>query len=325
MKLKTRFGNLIKILFAAALIYWLIKTDRLNLEKVRPFLSIEGLLIGLFLTAATIVILGERWRYLARTNLHSLGVWLTFKLNLIGLFFNFAMPGGVGGDVIKAYYLQKDLGLPRSFAFSSALMDRIVGLYTAVFMALAALAFEYWIEMKTNPLMTKLLVMVGLLFLAQTLGLLLLVFWRWPEAWNLSSGIMGKLFRFMSVCRDFIKSPRRILVAIGITVVGQLFTIVFFGWAIKEVLGQPMDWATLFFVVPVGFMVMAIPITPAGIGVGQAAFFYLFQSFSQTSEGTGSLVITAFQMFQLFWGLVGAFFYLTRPSAVDVSQTQKSH
>lgn len=322
--MRKQFANFVKVLFAVSLIYWLVKTDRLNLEKVGPFLSFEGIGVGLFLTAANIIILGERWRYLARTNLHSLGVWLTFKLNLIGLFFNFAMPGGVGGDVIKAYYLQKDLGLPRSFAFSSALMDRVAGLYTAVLMALTALGFEYWVQMKTGPLVTKLLTSVALLFLAQTIGFILLVFWKWPESWNSQTNFIGKFFRFLNTCRDFVKSPRRIAVAIGITALGQLFTILFFGWAIQNILGQQIDLATLFFVVPVGFMVMAIPLTPAGIGVGQAAFFYLFQSFSETSEGTGSLVITAFQMFQLFWGLVGAFFYLTRPSGVDISQTQKS-
>ena len=114
MKLKIGFLKgwiqpLFKILFAAALIYWLIATKKLNLDDVKPFLNSNALITGVFFLGANIILLGERWRYLIKSHVPAIKFWPTFKLNLMGIFFNFAMPGGIGGDVIKAYYLQKDL------------------------------------------------------------------------------------------------------------------------------------------------------------------------------------------------------------------------
>ena len=130
----------------------------------------------------------------------------------------------------------------------------------------------------------------------------------------------------MHSCRTFLTSPRHIILAIILTVAGQLFTIMFFGWALRSILGESIDWSTLFFIVPVGFMVMAIPLTPAGVGVGQAAFYFLFQNFSHVNTQSGPAVITAFQFMQFLWGLIGAYFYLTRRSELmDSAHIQKSH
>jgi uncharacterized protein (TIRG00374 family) len=325
MKLKSRLTTLAKIIFAVGLIYWLIATKRFNIEDVKPFLTWKGLFVGLVLNGLSLVILGERWRNLIKSHVPSVKFAPTFKLNLVGIFFNFAMPGGIGGDVIKAYYLQKDLNSSRTIAFTSALMDRALGLYAIVFMALTSLTFEFFGPTQEGSLVTTLLFWVGLLFLGLTCGLAILMHWNWPDRLNHSRGIIGKLFRFMHACKIFIKSYRQLFTAILMTVVAQTIIISFFGWSLKFVLGNTIDWSTLFFIVPVGFMVMAIPLTPAGVGVGQAAFYFLFQHFSKLDQSSGPAVVTAFQMMQFLWGLVGAYFYLTRRSRVDISDIQTSH
>jgi uncharacterized protein (TIRG00374 family) len=325
MRLSARATGLGKAIFAACLIYWLVATKRLNIKDFGPFLEASAVAIGLILSGINIFILSERWRYLIGSQSKPLTTQSTTRLTLIGLFFNFAMPGGVGGDFIKAYYLQKEQGLSRSLAFSSALMDRITGLYTAVAMALVALVIEYSAGLQKGALTETLLKSVGFIFVAQTGGLLALVFLKWPEKYNHQIGLVGKVFRFMLTCRHYVANSKRFVIAILLTVVGQFFTIVFFYWALHNILGQSINWATLFFIIPVGFMVMSIPLTPAGIGVGQAAFFYLFQNFSQVSVTSGPAVITSLQLFQFAWGLVGAYYYLNRRSGDDILNIQKSH
>ncbi len=325
MKLKSRLATLFKITFAVGLIYWLIATKKLNIEDVKPFLSWQGLLPGLVLIGGSIALLGERWRFLIKSHVESVKFWPTWKLNLMGIFFNFAMPGGIGGDVIKAYYLQKDLGSTRAVAFTSALMDRALGLYTAALTALLALLFEFFFSGSQFPMVKTLLIWVAFLFCGLNVGLLSLMFWKWPERLNNASGIVGKIFKLMHTCRIFITSYRQILIAIALTVVAQVFTVLFFGWSLKVILGETIDWSTLCFVVPVGFMVVAIPLTPAGVGVGQAAFYFLFQHFSSVQGQSGPAVVTAFQLLQFIWGLVGAYFYLTRRTLADASDIQKSH
>ncbi len=326
MKLKSRLMTIGKVLFAVGLIYWLIATKKLNLEDIKPFLSWEGIIFGVLFIGANLTILSERWRYLIKSHVETAKLWPTWKLNVMGIFFNFAMPGGIGGDVIKAYYLQKDIGTSRTVAFSSALVDRALGLYTAILMAFVALFYEYFIIHDPSPLLKGLLIWVSLGFAGLNCGILLLKYWKWPESLNHAPGIVGKLFKFMQTCRTYLKNPRHILLAIVLTVVGQFFTIMFFGWALRSILGESIEWSTLFFIVPVGFMVMAIPLTPAGVGVGQAAFYFLFQNFSQINTQSGPAVITAFQFMQFLWGLLGAYFYLTRRSELlETAHIQKSH
>jgi hypothetical protein len=82
------------------------------------------------------------------------------------------------------------------------------------------------------------------------------------------------------------------------------------------------------FLVPIGVIVQALPISPAGIGVGQAAFFFLFNLSLGKESQIGPTAITTMQILQFVWGIVGAFFYLQRkkpvlePAAVEVSAGQ---
>jgi glycosyltransferase 2 family protein len=324
-RLKSSFKTLFKVSFAVGLIYWLISTKKLNLEDVKPFLTWQGLLPGILLVGGNLFLLSERWRQLIKSHIPAVRFWPTQKLSLIGIFFNFAMPGGIGGDVIKAYYLQKELGSSRTMAFTSALIDRVIGLYTFAIMAILALVIEYFDAEQNILLVRNLLIWISILFVGLNFGLAVLLGWKWPERFNHLRGIPGKIFNLMNTCRSFIKNSRQILMAISLTVCAQFFTVAFFGLSLRSILGETIDWSTLFFIVPVGFMVMAIPLTPAGVGVGQAAFYFLFQNFAMINSQSGPAVVTAFQLIQFFWGLLGAYFYLTMRSLVDVPHTQKSH
>lgn len=325
MKLKSRLTTLFKIFFAVGIIYWLIATKKFNIEDVKPFLSWQALPVGILLLGVNLVLIGERWRNLLKSHLQKVKFWPTFRLNLMGVFFNFAMPGGVGGDVVKAYYLQKDLSASRTVAFTSVLMDRILGLYTTVLMAFTALLFEYFESSFNKEMIQNLLTWVAFLFAGLTSGLLVLIFWSWSDKYLQATGLKGKIFRFMHACHIFIKNTRQIIVAIFFTMLTQGLAVIFFGWFLRVILGEAVDWLTLLFIVPVGFMIMAIPLTPAGIGVGQAAFYFLFQHFSSVSNQAGPAVITAFQLTQFIWALVGAYFYLTRAHSLGTSHIQKSH
>jgi len=64
--------------------------------------------------------------------------------------------------------------------------------------------------------------------------------------------------------------------------------------------------------IPMGFIIMVIPISLPGIGVEQVAFLVLFKIFTVMETTMGQTVITAFQLGLLCWGVVGAVFYIQR-------------
>ena len=59
------------------------------------------------------------------------------------MFFNYAMPGGVGGDVVKGYYLIQDHPHFRSGAIISIFMDRMIGFFIMILTAAIALIWKW--------------------------------------------------------------------------------------------------------------------------------------------------------------------------------------
>ncbi len=67
---------------------------------------------------------------------------------------------------------------------------------------------------------------------------------------------------------------------------------------------------TYLLAVPISFVVQAIPISPGGIGVGQAATFFLFNILEPDSGLAGASTTTAHQFIGFIFGLLGAIFYI---------------
>src|SRR5207253_2317310 len=103
--------------------------------------------VGLLLLAQ--VASAARWRLLARPlGFHSpLGAFIRFYF--VGMFFNLLLPTSVGGDVVRAWYLDGGSGR-RMPAFLSVLVDRLSGLLILLSLACVAdifcpIALPYWI------------------------------------------------------------------------------------------------------------------------------------------------------------------------------------
>ncbi|MGD0078703.1 MAG: lysylphosphatidylglycerol synthase transmembrane domain-containing protein, partial [Sedimentisphaerales bacterium] len=62
-------------------------------------------IVGAFI--ASQAILASRWWLLLRTQGIHINIWAAIRLHFLGLFYNNAMPGSVGGDLIRAWYVTK--------------------------------------------------------------------------------------------------------------------------------------------------------------------------------------------------------------------------
>jgi glycosyltransferase 2 family protein len=107
--------------------------------------------------------------------------------------------------------------------------------------------------------------------------------------------------------------PRVLLHAALLSFISQTFQILIF-IAMAIWLGvTELSIADYLFLVPVGLVLTSIPISPAGVGVGQVAFYYLFNLALGKTSPVGPATVTAFQLSQIAWGLVGAVLYIQRP------------
>ena len=74
----------------------------------------------------------ERWRLLLGVQGIHLGWWRTFRVYLIGAFFNLFLLGATGGDIVKIYYAMRETSSKKTAALLSVLVDRMVGMLALV-------------------------------------------------------------------------------------------------------------------------------------------------------------------------------------------------
>lgn len=314
--MKKHFLNILKIAFASGLIAWLLMTDRLNPERLWHAPRPEYFLLALVLVGVQLALVNWRWMVLLRgQNLH-FSFAATMKLTLIGVFFGFALPSSVGGDAVKAFILAKNNAEARLTVVNSVFMDRLFGLIAMLLMALMAMAIDF-----ANVNRNLELRLIATSALVLTTGLLAFLAFAFLIDLEKSRRVkkivdmipVGLLLRLYSDIRRYTRSKKALVIAIGISFLAQLSTNVFMMTIAHAVGAEGIDTLVFFTAVPIGFMVMSVPIAPAGIGVGQVAFLTLFQLYSGTDTDLGSTVITAQQVGLFVYGLLGAYYY-TRES-----------
>lgn len=164
-KLKRWLSTSLKFLLAGGLIVWMMERGNLHFSLLLHLTHpayLAPCFLALFLN---LYINNYRWVVLMRGQGFQLGIKETLPLSLIGLFFNYAMPGGVGGDLVKGFYIMQLYPQRRTSAATGVLIDRIVGLFGMVVMSLVALGLN--LEMINNrPELKSLAVGVIALFLA---------------------------------------------------------------------------------------------------------------------------------------------------------------
>ncbi|MDA0842098.1 MAG: lysylphosphatidylglycerol synthase transmembrane domain-containing protein, partial [Planctomycetota bacterium] len=127
---KKRLLLALKILVAAGVIGVLAGSGQLDFKRVaQAFQDGPGwiamaavcLLVGICVTAL-------RWYLLLKAQGIRISYWNSLRLTFVGIFFNTFMPGGTGGDLVKAYYVW-DSGSKRAAAVTTVFLDRVIGLY----------------------------------------------------------------------------------------------------------------------------------------------------------------------------------------------------
>jgi hypothetical protein len=133
---------LIKLLITAAAIYFVVR--KIDIRQVGAIIAslkplyILGALVAFILSKA--VSAQRLIRYLeiigigisSRTNL---------KLYLLGMYYNLFLPGGIGGDGYKIWYLGKRFEVKTSRIFWAVMMDRVIGVLALFCLAVVFIYF----------------------------------------------------------------------------------------------------------------------------------------------------------------------------------------
>jgi uncharacterized membrane protein YbhN (UPF0104 family) len=306
--------HVLKFVLGGAAIWALIHSGALQPRLVgEAFVRHPGLLtaaLGIYLTLVIAAAWG-RWYLLLRMAGLKVGAGRIFSLHMIGIFFNSLIPGGTGGDLVKGYYLfQEHEDKEKALALTTLAMDRFIGLYAllCVAMAMTAANVGLW---QGSPSLRANSLFYACVFLAAT-AMVALFFSPWsdfllkhPRAGRLPGGrIFRSLAESLVVYRD---RPWALLLPLllGITVDCGLILLYYF---CARSLGMELPLRVHGFVVPTLTMINGIPISPSGLGVGEAAGKIIYRNLGVTSGGGEVLVLV--HLVILAVSLAGAPFYL---------------
>lgn len=134
-----RILKIVKYALSLGLLTWLItRTDLMSVAKLIVDADQRSLLVALGAYLASVLILAYRWQVLLVARRIQLSLSRATMFYFIGNFFSNFLPTSIGGDAVRAYSAGTDLG-QRADAFASVFIERFVGLFAIVTMALVGI------------------------------------------------------------------------------------------------------------------------------------------------------------------------------------------
>jgi uncharacterized protein (TIRG00374 family) len=261
-----------------------------------------------------------RWQLLLRVQEIHLGWHRVFMLLMIGLFFNFFAPGGTGGDMVKVFYLLKETPGRRAHAFLSALVDRLIGIFSLVTLAGVLIATHWRWLMASQEAAQYVWAALGILALC-VLGIAI-------SFVITGCGLVGRIPKKMPG-RDTLAELAMAYNLYGrawkSTAAAWLISIAaHFGyfatfWCAARAVGSAgvkvPTMGELCAIMPIVNTIIALPISVGGVGVREGLFQVLLSNLAGVTEAVAVVVSSTGYLLTLAWGLVGGVLYiLYRPS-----------
>ncbi|MBI5846969.1 MAG: flippase-like domain-containing protein [Nitrospirae bacterium] len=203
-----------------------------------------------------------------------------FSLYMIGAFFSSFLPGVVGGDAVRAYYLNKD-SRKISVTLAAVFMDRYLGFVTLMIIGIAAFPFSLKVfgdspHRWLMPVFFVSFVAGSILFFGLQLG----------KRFKLMSGI----YEYFSV----IKKQKAVIVnALLLSVVVQLLNFLSV-LILASGMGEKIPLLLLAVFLPIVITIVALPISISGLGVREGAFVILLGLIGVLPEAATSLSLAWF-------------------------------
>ncbi|MBV9122036.1 MAG: flippase-like domain-containing protein [Planctomycetes bacterium] len=272
---------------------WQIPWDQIQQAFGRLRLDLWFLALGLYLL--TQVVSSRRWQLLARPLGFQPTLGRLTGFYFIAMFFNLILPTSVGGDVVRAWYLDGQTGR-RLPAFLSVFLDRLNGLLVLLALACAATALypfhlPLWIPAAVWG--TAGCALLGLLGMP------------WLKRWTPRFGRAGRL---LAGARLYLSTPRLQLRAAGLSLVVQAVNVILV-WVLGLAIQAPVPALYYWILVPMVSLLTLLPISLNGMGLREGGMVLFLRPLG-VPEGTA--LSLAFLWFLVFTaaGLCGGGVYL---------------
>jgi glycosyltransferase 2 family protein len=301
----------LRLALGVAILGYLYKSGAIDvrpLAKLVPAWHITLAALAVLLADVFLMALRTCWM-LEPVGLH-LTIWNSFQLNLVTSFFSNVAPGAAGADAARLFYATRGNTGTRAEVATVMILDRAVGFFSMLLLPLVFAPFFWKLLGSVRVLRSLLLVDAaagGGIFLAFLLclyspamrSLIALEFLRWERWRRLAERVLHTLGLYRQHFRTLLR-------ALLIAMVANLSVIAVMALALM-VLNPAWLSAKMFLAVPMGEIANCLPLTPGGLGVGEAAFHSLFE-WSGLQGGVEAVL--CWRIWKAVVGLIGLGVYL---------------
>jgi len=301
----------IKILLGIGLLVYLSMSGAIDWTMLQGLAKAWGkTLVAFSLLLLCMGITGWRLCLLMKPCGFSLSVWSSMKLTLIGTFFNVCLPGATGGDAVRIYYAMDGNQGRRMEVATIILFDRLIGMFALLILPLFMMLLypDHIMGLGSlHGLLWSAMVLAVIIFGAIMLSLFIDIREWFILSWILRKGPLGVyLGRMIETIHIYRCTPLTLLAATGLSLVAHTTTLAGILLIIHAVNVEGFSWL-MCMVIPIGLLANALPLTPGGLGVGEAAFDVLFGMLHLTG---GAEALLGWRLLMVVAGLLGLFFYL---------------
>lgn len=265
--------------------------------------------IAVVLFAPVPFLSGVRLVWMLQIQQVRLPLWKAVTLTFAGNFFNFALPGTTGGDLLKAVYVTR-FTQRKTEAVTTIFLDRVIGLLGLTFVATATFVFA-WSRIEWEPTFRH------------SIGVFLATVW--------GGLFVGVIFVFSKRLRNLIRLPQlakvmpagdqllrigratvamrshKLLITLSFAAtIGLQLLVVISAYVMARALRMSGSAELYFVCVPLGFVISAIPIAPPqGAGVMEGAYVLFFARGGLNPASAAVTFALATRFIQLVWALPG--------------------
>ncbi|MHC4166474.1 MAG: lysylphosphatidylglycerol synthase transmembrane domain-containing protein [Planctomycetota bacterium] len=263
------------------------------------------------------IIVGLRWWILLRTQHILIPFWAAVRLYYLGWFYNIVMPGSVGGDLIRIWYVTKHTDKKFNAALS-VLVDRIIGLISTLIIA----AFFYTVFLRPEGKAISFAAKRGFLGRVSLYVILALVaVFTILSLFRRGRALLGALLesvrthgttlirKLSGAAVLYGTHPLAILEAFALTVFLQIMVITSF-WFIGKDLGIQASIKYYYVFFTLVWVIGAIPVSIGGAVVVEVVLASLFVKFAGVDEAAAAALALCQRFVWLVGSLPGAVIHL---------------
>jgi glycosyltransferase 2 family protein len=254
------------------------------------------------------------------------------RLGLVGFFYNTFLPGSIGGDAVKGFFLWKGHPTRRAVAIATLIIDRLFGLF-GLLLFVAVVGGGSWLagdpKIEANGYLRKIIAVGAATVAVAVVGWIVMGL----LSEHMKSRLEARLHRIRWVgktlaevffaVRTYRRRPGIVFLSILISAASHVSMVFTFHLTVRVFPAIAVDAATLaehFIIAPVGYIAQVFFPVPGGVGGAEAIFGYLYTLIGR-EEVTGTVGRLTLRAVEWALGFLGYLVFLRMKKELPMDTT----